>query len=309
MKLLITGDWHIRKNVPERRSDEEYWTTVCKKIKFILALAAKKDCKMILQPGDFFDSHKANDFLKRYVIETFSEAGIQIITVFGQHDLRYHSSDVNNTPLSVLTAARVVQIASDYPIRHPSIPTRGGQNICIYGASWWEDIPEVKSKTDFNILVMHRMVIKNEKVWDGQEDYELSNILLRTLPYDLIVCGDNHQHFVNVLGNKSLVNCGSLLRTSIAQVNHAPIVYTYDTEYGDLETHLVPCLPFEEVFNMEKIAEEKENDEKMGIFVDRLSGEAGLEGLDFVKNMNTFVSHNSKEIDEDTQGILEEVMG
>jgi hypothetical protein len=40
-----------------------------------------------------------------------------------------------------------------------------------------------------------------------------------------------------------------------------------------------------------------------------LTGEAELEGLDFIKNMYTFVRKNKEEIDEATQEIIEEVMG
>ena len=43
------------------------------------------------------------------------------------------------------------------------------------------------------------------------------------------------------------------------------------------------------VFDMAKVSAEKERDEKMETFVDRLTGEAELEGLDFIKNMYTFV--------------------
>ncbi len=64
MKFLITGDWHIRNTSPKRRLDD-YWVTVRKKIDFIYSLASEEKCDFILQPGDFFDSHKASDLLKR----------------------------------------------------------------------------------------------------------------------------------------------------------------------------------------------------------------------------------------------------
>jgi len=46
----------------------------------------------------------------------------------------------------------------------------------------------------------------------------------------------------------------------------------------------------------------------MEIFVNRLTGKAELEGLDFVKNMDTFVRNNKDEIDDATQEIIGEVM-
>ncbi|MHA2065066.1 MAG: metallophosphoesterase family protein [Candidatus Thorarchaeota archaeon] len=302
MKFLLTGDWHIRQTAPERRIDE-YWITVYKKINFIIDLAVQEGCEAILQPGDFFDSHKANDLLKRYAITWLRNKidKVKVFTVFGQHDLRYHSSDLRNTPLAVLYAARIIRVL------HNHEPLKLGK-VHIYGASWFEDIPEVIEPDKLNILVMHKMVIANEKVWDGQEDYKLGNILLRTLPFDLIVCGDNHQHFVVIAGNKKLVNCGSLLRTRIDQVHHAPVVYIYDINYKTLEQHEIPIKPFDQVFDMTKVEEEKKRNKEMEAFVERLTGEVELEGLDFVKNINTFVETYKEEIDQDTQDIIGEVM-
>ncbi len=306
MKLLLTGDWHIRNSTPQRRTDD-YWATVRKKINFILDLAIKERCKLILQPGDLFDSHKANDFLKRYLIKRLKKRKINIVTVFGQHDLRYHSSHINNTPLGVLNAAEVVALAGPEPLMGMF------GDIHIYGASWYEDIPETVQDTNaFNILITHKMVIENEKLWDGQEGQKFGNVLLKTLPYNLIVSGDNHLSFLISSKSKRLVNCGSLLRSAIDQTNHKPVVYTidlFDTGKDWIKQHLVPCEPFEQVFDMAKISAEKERDEKMETFVDRLTGEAELDGLDFIKNMHTFVEKNKEEIDDATQEVIEEVMG
>jgi len=302
MKLLITGDWHIRQTTPQRRIDN-YWKTVQRKINFILDLAVKEKCNLILQPGDFFDSHKANDFLKRHMIKRLKRVGIKIITVFGQHDLRYHSSEIRNTPLAVLNAAKVVYIASPQP-RHTLF-----NDIHIYGASWYEDIPKVVLDTNiFNILIIHKMVIENAKLWTKQEDYKLGNVLLKTLPYNLIVSADNHLSFVISNKFKRLVNCGSLLRSTIDQIDHHPVVYVFDTITAVLERHWVPCEPFDQVFDMAKVSAEKERDEKMEAFVDKLTGETKLEGLNFIKNMHDFVESNKEEIDDATQEIIGEVM-
>ena len=305
MKFLITGDWHIRNTSPKRRLDD-YWKTCKKKLDYILDLAVKEKVDMILQPGDFFDTHKANDFLKYHMIKRLKRAKIKVITVFGQHDLRYHSSEIRNTPLAVLQAAEVAYQAPNWD------PMDFG-DVHIWGANWHEDIPkEVFSKNVYNILVMHKMVIKNEKVWDGQEAYELANILLRTTPFDLVVSGDNHLSFTLSYGDKHLINCGSLLRSSIDQATHIPVVYIYDTNAlgtaPSLEEHPIPCEPFEQVFNMEQVEIEKERDEKMEAFVNKLTGKAELEGLDFVRNVHNFCLSNKEEIDNVVGEIIAEVM-
>jgi len=297
MKFLCCGDWHIDNNKPERRTDD-YWNTVKNKISFICHLASEEKV-VILQPGDFFNSHKASDFLKRYMIRKMKNLGITTLTVFGQHDLRYHSSNVKNTPLGVLQAAGVVSILDFDPVEYG--------NISVYGASWWEDIPKPVDSQVTNILVMHKMVVQNEKLWSGQEDATMGNILVKSNSFDLMVVGDNHNGFtITTKTGKHLVNCGSLLRTAIDQSDHVPTVYIYDTVKKTITPHEVPHKPFSEVFDLSKYEAEKERDEKLEAFMERITGEVELEGLDFIKNMDAYVS--SAEIDDMTMDIIMEVM-
>jgi len=299
MKFLCTGDWHIDTNKPERRTDD-YWKTVQNKLSFILHLAVEEKA-VILQPGDFFNTHKANDFLKRYIIHRLRSLDLTVLTVFGQHDLRYHSSDVKNTPLGVLQAADVACVLDFDPIEY--------KDVSVYGTSWYEDVPKPVDSKIVNILVTHKMIVKNEKVWEGQEDATMGNIFLKGSGYDLIVSGDNHQHFtITTRSGKHLVNCGSLLRTAIDQSDHVPMVYIYGTKANTLTPYEVPHEPFTKVFDMKKYEEEKVKDEKMEAFFERLNGEVELEGLDFIVNMDTFVKENDEEIDDLTLDIIEEVM-
>jgi hypothetical protein len=90
-------------------------------------------------------------------------------------------------------------------------------------------------------------------------------------------------------------------------VDHTPIVYVYDTAQRTITPHEIPCEPFDKVFNMAVYEDEKEKDEKMEAFVERLTGDVELEGLDFIKNMDTFMS-KQEDLDDVTVGIIEEVM-
>ena len=300
MKLLLTGDFHIDYNKPEKRLDKDYFGTVMKKIAVLLSSAQQMKCDFILQPGDFFNSHKANDFLKRYMIKMLRKSGIKIITVFGQHDLRFHSSDIRNTPLGVLQAAGVVYLAPQWE------PLDFG-DVNIYGASWYEEIPEIQNKDAFNILVTHRMILE-EKIWDGQTDGTFGNKLLRTSPFDLIVSGDNHAHFTYQVGNRHLVNCGSLMRTRIDQFNHRPAYYIFDTDTKDSMMEYIPILRPEEVFDLTKVESEKEENAVLLAFVERLKKNVKLEGLDFSKKMKIYMEEHIEEIDHGTKSILEEVL-
>jgi len=316
MKILLTGDWHFRHSVPRKRIDD-YPKTQIKKLKFIFNLAKDKNCAFVLQPGDFFDSHKANDFLKREMIKLIKEASLPmtehpfIETIFGQHDLRYHSSDTNNTPLRVLEAAQVIDIlgyrrgAPDVYITSP--PKIVHSNVHIYGASWFEDIPEITTE-GINILLIHKMIVKDKLLWEGQEDTTKGNILLRKHNFDLIVSGDNHQSFTVSNGKKHLVNCGSLMRMTTAQLDHKPVVYIYDTKDKSLEEHLIPIEPVNKVFDLSKIEKEKKENKELEAFVTHLKSNAKIDGLDYPKNLKEYLITNKETVEQEILDIIGEVM-
>ena len=165
-----------------------------------------------MQPGDFFDSFRTPDYVKAWVIDLLNKyKDIPVLFVWGQHDQRFHSRDVRNTPLGVLQATGLCFPLSNEPFSF--------SNIDIYGSSWEEPIPTIKEKdkVKFNILVMHRMVIHSEKLWEGQIDYVKGENFLKKWNYDLVVSGDNHQSFCCEFLHQKLINCGSLMRTSITQ--------------------------------------------------------------------------------------------
>ena len=69
----------------------------------------------------------------------------------------YHSSDISTTPLAVIKSAGLFNILK--PDVH-----RLNKHEDIYGCSWGQDIPKIVNPDAFNILVIHRMIIKNEKL-------------------------------------------------------------------------------------------------------------------------------------------------
>lgn len=309
MKLLVTGDWHLTTRTPRNRIDD-YPQSQRKKIAFIFSLAVEENVKAILQPGDAVDHslHRYNtpDSLKREYILFFKEKRIPIITIPGQHDMRYHSSDVSNTPLGVFeSAANVTVITNEFPE-----VLLGGVNkeVMIYGAGWNKEVPKIQKKLKgVNILLTHRMIIKNKKVWGGQKEYDKADALLRKHEFDLIVSGDNHQAFIQRDGKKWLVNCGSLMRSKIDQVNHKPVVYIYDTEKLSLTPHLIPIEPFEDVMNIEEAVKEKEKSATLDLLIEGLSSVEDMEGIDFKEGINAEIKVNREVITEGTIGILNEV--
>lgn len=312
MKFLITGDWHIDKDKIKTRKDNVL-ATCMGKLGEIMQIAMSYGCKAILQPGDFFESHRASDFLKQYIIAFLKSdmAKVPIYTVFGQHDLRYHSSNITNTPLQVLKSAGVIDYLGEKPLVYPQ------DRINIYGASWFEDIPEPWEKLEgTNILVLHKMIV-DSKIWEGQEDHTYGKILLMKSKYDLIVSGDNHKHFImhsgtgGSIGKRLLINCGSMLRTRIDQRDHKPCVYVYDTNPGKAEPVFEQVFltidDFDNVIKVEEAARIKAENEKLTQFVDALSVDAHITGIKYKRNVFDYLEQNKKEIDSVTKFFIDQV--
>jgi DNA repair exonuclease SbcCD nuclease subunit len=87
VKLLITGDWHLRATAPESRVDD-FVETQFGKMSAVVELAAREKCAAILQPGDMCDHpHLPKYLISRYIRLFLETSAPPIYTVLGQHDI------------------------------------------------------------------------------------------------------------------------------------------------------------------------------------------------------------------------------
>jgi len=310
MKILACPDIHFRDSKPTNRKDLFYLDTILGKLDQIFGVAVQKQVSLICMPGDIFNTYRANDRLKQLLGGRITGSGYygRVLAVYGQHDLRYHSKDRSNVPLTVHASDGVIRILNDDGYDPPG-KTREGRPVHFYGASWEEDIPMILEDDAFNVLVTHRMIIQDKKIWEGQEDYELSNILLRTTGYDLIISGDNHNSFISQTSSgKALINCGSLMRTNIDQADHTPMVVVFDTSTKEYEVHKLDVAPFKEVMDMSSATKKKEKDKRLEAFISTLKGTSTIAGLDFPANVKGYVKKNKSSISPGAQDIITEVM-
>ena len=290
MRLLITGDWHLDEKKPRNRTDT-FVQDQQDKIKYIL----DTECFAILQPGDFCNTSKLSDGFKTFWINQLQEKPPLIITIPGQHDMRYHTSDIRNTPMGVLNASGVITVATEKPM--------SVDNVSIYGAGWEGEIPEILDTSHVNILLIHKTV-SDVALWPGHQ-FTTPKWLLKNTEFDIIVCGDNHKSLLCKEGDRFVVNCGSIMRSNIDQGDHKPIVYIYDTESRKLLPFLIPVKPFKEIMNVEEAEREKEKNAELDDFIEGLS-ETNIDGLDFKKNLLNYIKEN--EINQGTINIINEIM-
>jgi len=298
MKILCSGDWHIRATNPRYRIDN-YYETLMGKIRWIFELAAKEGCEIILQPGDFFDSpDQANYVIRELVSIIRYYDAIRLFSIYGQHDTRYRK--IFNTTLGIFEEMELVYILGD------TLYNVDGVNF--YGASYGKEIPVPTHPDEINILIVHKMIVKEFQLWWDQTDYISARDMLKKYDtYDLIISGDNHQSFT--YGSKfgsMLINCGSLMRTTITQRDHKPMVYIVDMDTNEVTKHEVPIRPIDEVMNLELADEIKERNEDLEAFMSGLSSNYDAE-LSFEKNLTSLMKTN--ETSKEIRSIAENIIG
>ncbi len=303
MKVCISGDWHIRSKPPQSRMDKDYLQSIFDKTNQIYNAARKYNCRMIIQPGDMFDTSEVSDYVIRCLIIHMSKLeGLPIYTIPGQHDLRYHSKIWKNTPMGIIDAF-------NFPVSVIS-ETITKERYEIYGSGYGEDIPIPSNNNKFKILVCHKMII-NKKLWPGQDSYDYEvNSILKQFDYDLIVSGDNHTTFVHTHENKTLVNCGSLIRTRIDQIFHVPCFFIFDTETRELVKHALKVKPAEDVLNIAAANKELEDNKHLQAFVKKIKEQVheGNKRLNFRKNMINKMKSMKKALGGGVINVLKEVM-
>jgi DNA repair exonuclease SbcCD nuclease subunit len=311
MKILCGPDLHIRATAPEHRIDD-FVAAQKHKIKWLLKLATKNRCKMVLFPGDLTDHSRLPYYIVDHYIrifKNFAKDTFIILTVRGQHDMLYHVES-QNTPYSVMDAGGAISHVGGTSHLYDT-------TIGISGVDFDGEIQEVVwdlVRGQINILLIHKMFV-DDKLWEGQEEYERANIFLTKNKWDLIVSGDNHQHFMFQSKGRFHVNCGSLMRQNIDQKDHQPVVYIYDTEDKTLAPHYVPIDPIEDVMDLDKAETKKERSRELEVFVEKMAEETEITGLDFLGNLKDRlamddIDNEMREIDKEvTRNASERISG
>jgi hypothetical protein len=238
--------------------------------------------------GDFFHVPKPGEELLKWLIDLMKEYSITTILCPGQHDLPGHNLDqIPSSGIGVLESTGLINIISK------SFGPMTFRDWAIWGCAYGEE-PD-KSMVDTtrkNLLLWHRMIIQ-EPLWPGQVADKSTAVLRKHLQFSIVCTGDNHQSFVvspssDLDGNnRLLINPGSMMRQTAAQVNHKPCVFKY--EHGSLEQIFLPI--DDNVLDLTELEQTKERDSRISAFVERLNTQHEI-GLDFQKNLELHLQTN-----------------
>lgn len=286
MKLLLTGDWHIRDDVPVCRTDVDFFATMMQKVRFVVQTAIDRGVTAIIHAGDLFDRGRPvqSQMLEIELMEALKplhKEAIHFLAVPGNHDLPYHSmKELERSSFGVMCRSGYVQNLHDVSFRQ--------EGLEVVGVGWGYELEDTTWVVKgLHVGVWHGLVTKTSGEIPGSLSAE--NVLRKNKGYDLIVTGDNHQQILEKVDSRLLVNPGSLLRMSIDEVDFEPVVFLYDSEDKSLEKIRVPIQ--QSVISREHKDLVEARDQKIAAFVESMRTDYEV-GLSFEKNLEEYIREN-----------------
>jgi len=298
MRLLCLGDLHLRVKGPRIRVDS-YFDTQFKKLNFIFDTFYERKCDYILQPGDFFDSPDVSYYLTNSLLELILKFNIlgRILCILGQHDMHYRVLKIDNTPLGIFQTLGLIRVLDKDPLILPK--------ISFYGCSFSQEVPDIITKSRFNVLLIHKMIV-TKKLWPTQTDFIYAKDFLRKYDFDLIISGDNHNFFIEEYNGRFLINCGSLMRMSIDQTSFEPSIVIFDTDTKEYEVIKIPIESSEKVMDIARFTKERENKLELEKFVESLK-KRKIEGFSFLDMLDKVLKEEKECVKKLILGFLEEI--
>lgn len=294
---IICSDIHLRLDTPECRTDN-FLEAQSRKLQFISDLQQQHECP-VLCGGDIFHHWKASPQLLGMACR---ELPRHFITIPGQHDLPAHSiENIERAGIDVLCAADKIIMLS--PTTELDIVL--GDCVNISGFPWGEELCGTVNP-GVNVALIHYLVFQGAEPFPGAAAVGgTAKSIIRQMPgFQLIVSGDNHQTFVERVGNTLLVNPGSMMRTTAAQVNHRPCIFLW---YADTNEVTQVFLPTNEgVISREHIDVKKEKNERLESYVASLKSNTEI-SLSFEDNVKAKIAANK--VRQPVQKLIYEAMG
>ncbi len=303
MKLLCTGDWHLKTTAPENRIDDFFFVQK-NKVEQILKIAQENKCQYILQPGDFTDTPRPSFELIEEYVSLFKKYDIgnkiKILHVYGQHDMYFRSKERTATKLFNFLGY-LQEVSGVYKLT---------EDIHLYGASWGDEIPIIEDSEKFNILLIHKTILDKKPFW--AEDCLLSDKIFKKYEYDIVVCGDYHYPAFYQYKHQTILNAGCIIRKSISEAEIIPSGFLINIDENDLTYNLkkieLKYEPADKVFKPEALNREtKEENKKLQEFIESIKNNEIGNSLNFKKNLELVLKSASSEVKEIIFKSLEEI--
>jgi len=293
MKILLSGDTHLRFTAPARRKDD-FFNTQIGKMRQCIDIYHENKCGAWLQSGDLTDSSESSNRVLSTYIEILRDEHILIHTIQGQHTLYMRNeSSVGRTALGVLEAAGVVErLCPDGTLL---------DGVMVYGFDYGKKPDTMTLTKGRNYAVVHAM-ISPDKLYPDHVPIKPEDVGQELDMFDGILCGDYHCEFLHK-GPPWVLNPGCLVRltTHERDMGHQPTCYVLDTDTNELTRHEIKIAPAEDVFDLGGDDKAQADEQALQKLVSKLREEEAT-GLTFRDRLTTYLAEH--DIDDDIASLI-----
>ena len=286
MKGLIFSDAHIGGRNPRSRLDNYYQSCLSK---FEEILSVSKDCDFIISAGDLWDSPIVANTIVDDILDRIDTNKKDFFVTFGNHDLQGYNVEASKATSLAHMIRRSKYVKHLNEIEDSNIYIKGYD--CQFGGE--EKLKEeglIHGKDKKSIAITHQFL--TIKPFHPQ----VSHIVAKDLKtdYDVIICSHFHQEFDKVVNGTRFVNLSSIGRTSINE-QHQPQVAIIDTDNLEIQKiTLKSAKPSNEIFDLTKYEELKENERDIKEFISLLNS-AKFQSCDIANQIELIGKENKVE--------------
>jgi DNA repair exonuclease SbcCD nuclease subunit len=227
IKAILCADIHLSHVPPVSRSTEPCWYSAMLRPLKQLSKLQKEYQVPILCAGDLFHKWNPPPELINFALEHLPP----MYAIPGQHDLPMHSyKDIKKSAYwTLVKAEKILNLPPDAPL--------GVRDLRLHAFPWGYEPKPLTNPYGITQewAVVHKYLwIKGKSYQSAPEANRLKKCKGQFKGYDLVVIGDNHIPWVykrENINNKVeyttqiIVNCGSLMRRNIDQIDYKPAVW------------------------------------------------------------------------------------
>jgi predicted phosphodiesterase len=259
MLFGIIGDLHLRKTNPERRTDN-FFESQLAKLEYCLKYCSDLGIKYLFQPGDFTDAYDVSrgvDFYTATLLKKYRD--VRVFTTLGQHDMNFRSMKyLDRTVMGCLNASEVLTLCLG--------KVDVDENLSVYGHSYEKELSKEESANiaremtgKLKVFLGH-VSVGTADLYPGQNIASPKTVCRDFPGFDLYVLGDYHFRFQDMYKNVHIVNAGVLSRKTKKEAHQEPGMFIYDSTLNKIELIKIPCIPFEECFDLSCVEESEPSD-------------------------------------------------
>lgn len=292
MKLLFTGDWHLRGNNPRNRIDD-YPTAAVEKLQEVFRLAEGNGADFIVMPGDVWDRPEVSIAVLLSFADVLKASPVPIYATVGNHDIYgYNTASYSRSSLKLLEMlVEQLHVITDSAtaVNLSTISGQGGKYSVYLTATPYSRLMDIDGygygpdtdlgKDVINVHVAHGMLLDHKPPFDRYSDlYKVPTTA------DIVLTGHDHLGYgvYNRADGVTFCNPGSLLRISasvreIERTVQAALI-NINTVTAARTIDLIPLVcakPGDEALDRSTIEEAKERQYAMDAFSTLIQGHTG----------------------------------